>query len=132
MALKRSMLSASLALAITLALNAYCGELPPQPFKLRDFPPSPFEPRFAASAWPKEDPVVDSIERQQVARVMHRSNLTPAAVEAIMANQVTREQRLSHADDVVRNDSDLQALREEVAALHQKYLGLAGQALPTR
>jgi dephospho-CoA kinase len=76
--------------------------------------------------------VVDSIERQQVARVMHRSNLTPAAVEAIMANQVTREQRLSHADDVVRNDSDLQALREEVAALHQKYLGLAGQALPTR
>src|SRR3954471_22958839 len=38
--------------------------------------------------------VVDSVEGQQVARVMHRSNLTPTAVEAIMANQVTREQRL--------------------------------------
>jgi dephospho-CoA kinase len=76
--------------------------------------------------------VVDSPERQQVERVQHRSNLPPAAVEAIMANQVTREQRLSHADDVVRNDGDLQALREAVAALHQKYLDLAGKSLRTR
>ena len=76
--------------------------------------------------------VVDSPERQQVERVQHRSNLAPAAVEAIMANQVTREQRLSHADDVVRNDGDLQALHEAVADLHQKYLDLAGKPLRTR
>src|SRR3954470_21656098 len=76
--------------------------------------------------------VVDSDERQQIARVAHRSSLAPAAVEAIMANQVTRTQRLSHADDVVRNDGDLQALREAAAALHEKYLDLAGKALQTR
>src|SRR5258706_10470904 len=38
--------------------------------------------------------VVDCDEPQQIARVMHRSGLTPAAVKAIMANQVSREDRL--------------------------------------
>lgn len=66
--------------------------------------------------------VVDSDEQQQVARVMRRSQLTPAAVAAIMANQASREERLRHADDIVRNDGDLATLRASVEALHQKYL----------
>ena len=77
------MLLGSLALAITLALNAYCGELPAQPFKLRDFPPSPFEPRFAASAWPKEDPVVDSIEREVKLRPATTNEAEVALIEEI-------------------------------------------------
>ena len=76
--------------------------------------------------------VVDSAEGKQVERVQHRSNLDPSAVKAIMANQATREQRLSHADDVVRNDGDLQALHDAAAALHQKYLHLAGNSVQTR
>jgi dephospho-CoA kinase len=71
--------------------------------------------------------VVDCDEPQQIARVMHRSGLTPAAVKAIMANQVSREDRLRHADDVVLNDGDLQTLRAAVAALHQKYLDLSAK-----
>jgi dephospho-CoA kinase len=66
--------------------------------------------------------VVDSDEQQQVARVVRRSQLTPAAVAAIMANQASREERLRHADDIVRNDGDLATLRASVEALHQKYL----------
>jgi dephospho-CoA kinase len=66
--------------------------------------------------------VVDSDEQQQVARVVRRSHLTPAAVEAIMANQASRDERLRHADDIVRNDGDLATLRASVEALHQKYL----------
>ena len=66
--------------------------------------------------------VVDSDEQQQVARVMRRSQLTPAAVAAIMASQASREERLRHADDIVRNDGDLATLRASVEALHQKYL----------
>ena len=66
--------------------------------------------------------VVDSDEQQQAARVVRRSQLTPAAVEAIMANQASREERLRHADDIVRNDGDLATLRASVEALHQKYL----------
>lgn len=71
--------------------------------------------------------VVDCDEQQQVARVMRRSGLTPAAIKSIMANQVSRTERLRHADDVVRNDGDLQTLRATVAALHQKYLDLAAK-----
>jgi dephospho-CoA kinase len=71
--------------------------------------------------------VVDCDEQQQIARVMRRSGLTPAAVKAIMANQVSREERLRHADDVVLNDGDLQTLRAAVAALHQKYLDLSAK-----
>jgi len=66
--------------------------------------------------------VVDSDEQQQVARVVRRSQLTPAAVAAIMASQASREERLRHADDIVRNDGDLATLRASVEALHQKYL----------
>lgn len=70
--------------------------------------------------------VVDSDEAQQVARVGQRSGLAPADVKAIMATQVSRAGRLRHADDIVHNDGDLQALRAAVEALHQKYVDLAG------
>ena len=76
--------------------------------------------------------VVDCDEQLQIARVMRRSGLTPAAVEAIMANQASREERLRHADDIVRNDGDLQTLRATVAAVHQKYLDLASKPAPAR
>ena len=66
--------------------------------------------------------VVDSDEQLQVARVVRRSQLTPAAVAAIMANQASRDERLRHADDIVSNDGDLATLRASVEALHQKYL----------
>ncbi|MEO7729232.1 MAG: dephospho-CoA kinase [Burkholderiales bacterium] len=69
--------------------------------------------------------VVDCPEEEQVARVVRRSQLTPAAVHAIMATQVSRTERISHADDVVSNDGDLPALRAAVAALHRKYVDLA-------
>ena len=71
--------------------------------------------------------VVDCDERRQVARVVERSALTQAAVQAIMANQASRAQRLSYADDVVQNDGDLAALRTTVAALHCKYLALSNK-----
>jgi dephospho-CoA kinase len=42
-----------------------------------------------------------------------------------MASQVSRAERLRHADDIVRNDADLTALSAAVTALHRKYLALA-------
>lgn len=72
--------------------------------------------------------VIDCDEQQQVARVMQRSGLSAAAVRAIMANQVSRAERLRHADDIVSNNADLAMLRAEVTALHRKYLALARAA----
>ncbi len=69
--------------------------------------------------------VVDCDEAQQVKRVTQRSGLTADAVRAIMAQQATREERLRHADDIVRNDGDIAALHAAVEALHQRYMALA-------
>jgi dephospho-CoA kinase len=72
--------------------------------------------------------VVDCDEEEQIARVVRRSQLQPAAVRAIMANQVSRAERLRHADDVVLNDCDLATLRSAVETLHNKYLELAAKS----
>jgi dephospho-CoA kinase len=71
--------------------------------------------------------VIDCPEALQVKRVMARSGLTAAEVKAIMMVQASRQARLNAADDVITNDSDLDALRVQVAALHEKYYVLAEQ-----
>jgi len=48
-------------------------------------------------------------------------------IKAIMANQLSREARNSHADDVVVNDGDIAALHLQLEPLHQTYLALAQQ-----
>ena len=68
---------------------------------------------------------IDCSEDMQVARVMQRSQLSADEVRAIMATQVTRARRLAEADDVVDNDSGLDALRAQVQALHERYLALS-------
>jgi dephospho-CoA kinase len=70
--------------------------------------------------------VVDCTEDQQIDRTMQRSGLSEAQVRAIMKAQVTREQRLARADDVLNNSGDREGLQREAAALHTKYLALAG------
>jgi len=68
---------------------------------------------------------VDCSEDTQVARVMARSGLAPDQVRAIMATQVTRQQRLAAADDVIDNDDGLESLLPQVIRLHQQYLALS-------
>jgi dephospho-CoA kinase len=66
--------------------------------------------------------VIDAPEELQVERVRSRSGLSEAEVRAIVAAQATRAQRLAAADDVIENRGTIEALREQVAALHRKYL----------
>jgi dephospho-CoA kinase len=66
--------------------------------------------------------VVDCPEEMQIARVTARSGLSEAQGRAIMANQVTRAERLAAADDVIDNSRDLAQLRPQVEALHARYL----------
>jgi len=59
--------------------------------------------------------VVDCGASTQVARVMARSSLSEAQVQAIMAAQATRAQRLAAADIVICNDGlSLEQLKQEV------------------
>jgi dephospho-CoA kinase len=70
--------------------------------------------------------VVDCPEETRVERVRARSALSEAEVRAIIRGQLPRAERLAAADDVIDNDGSRDALRKQVAALHQKYLQFAG------
>jgi len=65
--------------------------------------------------------VVDCAETTQVARTIKRSGLDEQAVRAIMASQITRAERLRLADEVIQNDGNLDALRQQVRQLHLNY-----------
>jgi dephospho-CoA kinase len=69
--------------------------------------------------------VVDCPEALQIERVVARSGLAPAEVEAILRNQASRQARLAAADDVIDNSGDLAALHKQVEKLHERYLALA-------
>ena len=64
---------------------------------------------------------VDCPVELQIERVMKRNNMTREQVQAIMATQATRQQRLAVADDVIVNDRSLEEVLKEVVILHAKY-----------
>ena len=69
--------------------------------------------------------VVDCEPETQVRRVMARSGLSRNEVLSIIASQVSRQERLREADDIIHNDGDRETLRAQVNLLHLRYLGLA-------
>jgi dephospho-CoA kinase len=69
--------------------------------------------------------VVDCPPEVQVERVMRRNALPREQVEAILAAQSSRSQRLAAADDVVDNGGAPDALAAQVGRLHAAYVGLS-------
>jgi dephospho-CoA kinase len=69
--------------------------------------------------------VVDAPENVQVERLMARDAVTREQAEAALRAQALRETRLGIADDVVTNTGRIEDLREQVAALHERYVKLA-------
>lgn len=69
--------------------------------------------------------VVDCALEQQINRVMARDKQQKAEVERIIANQVARDYRLSHADDVIDNSNTDDTLAERVKKLHNLYLSIS-------
>lgn len=69
--------------------------------------------------------VVDVEEEQQLSRTAARDNSDPEQVKAILAAQMSREERLSRADSVVDNRGDLAQLEQQVDQLHQTLLKAA-------
>lgn len=74
--------------------------------------------------------VVDCPEDVQIARVMARNRLTHDEVDAIIAAQAGRAERLRAADDVIVNVATPEALFNEVGMLHRRYLTLAAAPSP--
>jgi dephospho-CoA kinase len=68
--------------------------------------------------------VVDAPETLQIERVSSRDGTSPTEVATIIQTQVTRKQRLAAAQDVIINDSNIEALKPQVDRLHSYYLSL--------
>ena len=66
--------------------------------------------------------LIDVPEDLQRSRVTARDQLDDAQITRILQAQTDRATRLRNADDVIRNDSSLDALRAEVTRLHREYL----------
>ncbi len=72
------------------------------------------------------DLVVDVSPDTQIKRTSDRDNVSEQQVEAIIASQISRSERLALADDVIDNDScDLAEIRQKVTELNQHYQALA-------
>ena len=95
----------------------------PGPYALADIPLL-FETRgYLDRVW--RVLVVDCPEDVQVARVMARSGLARAEVQAIMAAQWPRWRRLQMADDVVWNGGAAADLEAQCGRLHDYYVAHA-------
>ena len=72
--------------------------------------------------------VVDCDEELQIRRLQARDGSTLEQARAILNVQTSRAARLKAAHDVIKNDGDMSAVRDQVEKLHARYLELAQQA----
>ena len=69
--------------------------------------------------------VIDVPEELQIKRVMARDQIPEEQARNAISSQISRQERLKHADDVIDNTVTIDGLRDTVASLHNKYLQLA-------
>ena len=69
--------------------------------------------------------VVDVEESVQLERTVARDKVSIEQVKNIIASQISREQRLARADDIIINNKSLSELEIQVTKLHHKYLNIS-------
>lgn len=69
--------------------------------------------------------VVDVPEELQRSRTLARDGVSEAQVRAILAAQLSRQERLSRAHDVIDNSGSLEHLQHQVVTLHRRYSTIA-------
>ncbi|SER17894.1 dephospho-CoA kinase [Amphritea atlantica] len=71
--------------------------------------------------------VIDVDEATQISRTTERDNTDAEQVEAIIAAQIPRDQRIAKADDLIDNSGTPDELKPLVEKLHTKFLQKARQ-----
>jgi dephospho-CoA kinase len=66
--------------------------------------------------------VIDVPETLQIERIKQRDSSNEELVKNIIAAQISRQERLSQADDIIDNSGSLSLIRDQVKKLHAKYL----------
>ena len=69
--------------------------------------------------------VVDCDEEVQIRRLMNRDSESREHAEEMLATQISRQQRLEHADDIIDGGTSLEALQQRVKQLDEYYRELA-------
>lgn len=69
--------------------------------------------------------LIDAPESEQKRRASLRDKVSEEQIAAIMAVQMSREERRKRADDVVMNDAGIDALHAALEQLHKRYLELS-------
>ncbi len=69
--------------------------------------------------------VVDCPIERQIARIKQRSQLPETRIRSIIDSQVSRDFRLTHADDIIDNSGTHGKLAEQVKKLHNLYMTLS-------
>ncbi len=69
--------------------------------------------------------VIDCDKQQQIDRTLSRDQRSLPEIESIISSQVSREQRIAAADDVIDNTHDINSLEAQVNLLHSKFLNMA-------
>lgn len=70
--------------------------------------------------------VVVADEETRIERVRQRDNRSVSEIRAIINNQVSDEDRLNKADDVIENNNSIINLDTHIERLHKKYRRLSG------
>ena len=71
--------------------------------------------------------VVDADTPSRAERLAARDGMTRTQIEAALAAQASRDQRLAIADDIIDNSGEKSSLPQKVSSLHQRYLSLADE-----
>lgn len=69
--------------------------------------------------------VIDCDKKNQIQRVMDRDRCDAKHVKAIIATQISRQERLKLADDVIVNNGSIESLNRKITSLHNKYMALS-------
>ena len=69
--------------------------------------------------------VIDCSRKNQIKRLVERDDESVAQAKRIISAQTSREDRLEIADDVIRNNGNVDEIRAQVRELDQKYRYLA-------
>ena len=77
--------------------------------------------------WTDRSVVVDITPSLQKSRTLQRDGGSEKTIDAIIKAQISREDRLSLADDIIDNSQGEVALVDQVDSLHHQYLKLSQQ-----
>ena len=65
--------------------------------------------------------IIDASKELQLSRASVRDNASLNNIEAIIQAQISRDDRLAIADDIINNEGDIENLRRQIYDLHKFY-----------